>query len=236
LGQRFERKWIVSKNGKRYRADLENHQVDQALPLPQAIEKIRTFRKLKFDQSVDICIHLGIDPKQADQMIRGSVALPHGIGKTKRVVAFCTEDKVEAAKAVGAVEAGGESLVAKIEGGWMDFDVAVASPDMMRVIAKLGRVLGPRGLMPSPKAGTVTPNVLDAVKEYAAGKLEFRNDSGGNIHAVIGKQSFDNQKLTENAEAFINTITRMKPSSAKGHYIRKITVAGTMTPGVPVAI
>jgi len=181
-------------------------------------------------------MQLGIDPKQADQLVRGSVSLPHGIGKTKRVIAFCGEDKVEDAKAAGAIEAGGEELVKKIEGGWMDFDVAVASPDMMKTISKLGRVLGPRGLMPSPKAGTVTPNIAEAVTDYAAGKIEFRNDAGGNIHAVIGKQSFDAQKLAENAHHFISQVQKLKPAAAKGQYIKKVSMAGTMTPGVFVEV
>ena len=181
-------------------------------------------------------MHLGIDAKQADQMIRGSLSLPHGIGKSKRVVAFCASDKVAEAKAAGAIEAGAEELVKKIEDGWMDFDVAVASPDMMRVVSKLGRTLGPKGLMPSPKSGTVTPNVAEAVKEYAAGKVEFRNDSGGNVHAAVGKYSFDAKQLEENAEAFIKHITKMKPSSAKGQYIKSISLSATMTPGVAVVV
>lgn len=227
---------MAKKFGKRYRADFETVKQVESLPLPEAINTVLNFKKAKFDQSIDICMHLGIDPKQADQMIRGSVSLPHGIGSTKRVIAFCGPDTVAAAKEAGAIEAGAEELVKKIEDGWMDFDVAIASPDMMRVVSRLGKALGPRGLMPSPKSGTVTPKVAQAVKEYAAGKVEFRNDDGGNIHAVIGKQSFDAQKLVDNAEAFINHITRMKPSSTKGHYIHKITVAGTMTPGVQVTL
>lgn len=222
--------------GKRYRADFEKVTAKQLLPLTEAIAKVKSFTKTKFDQSIEICIHLGIDAKQPDQAIRGSLALPHGIGKTKRVIAFCGTDKVEAAKAAGAIEAGAEELVAKIEAGWMDFDVAVASPDMMRVVSKLGKTLGPRGLMPSPKSGTVTPNVAQTVKEYAAGKIEFRNDAGGNVHTVVGKQSFDEQKLIDNAQAFIDQINRMKPSSTKGAYILKITLSGTMTPGVQVQI
>ncbi len=227
---------MAKKLGKRYRADFEAVKQAVALPLPEAINTVLNFKKTKFDQSVDICMHLGIDPKQADQMIRGSLSLPHGIGKTKRVIAFCGPENVEAAKAAGALEAGADELVKKIEDGWMDFDVAIASPDMMRVVSRLGRVLGPRGLMPSPKSGTVTPKVADAVKEYAAGKVEFRNDDGGNVHAIIGKQSFDAQKLVENAETFINQITKMKPSTTKGHYIHSITVSGTMTPGVQVEL
>ncbi|MEE9213126.1 MAG: 50S ribosomal protein L1 [Phycisphaeraceae bacterium] len=221
---------------KRRRADLEGWDRDHTFTLSDAVEKVRAFGKTKFDQSIEICIHLGIDPKQADQLVRGSIALPHGIGKTKRVIAFCGADKVKAAKEAGAIEAGGEELVKKIQDGWMAFDVTVASPDMMRVVSRLGKLLGPRGLMPSPKAGTVTANVAQAVKEYAAGKLEFRNDAGGNVHAAIGKQSFDSAKLVENAQTFIDTIERMRPSAAKGQYVKKITLSGTMTPGVSVAV
>jgi large subunit ribosomal protein L1 len=222
--------------GKRVRADIEGWDRSKALALPDAVGRVKAFRKTKFDQSIDICLHLGVDPKQADQQIRGSVSLPHGIGVSKKVIAFCQVDKVEACKAAGATEAGAEELVAKIEGGWMDFEVAVASPDMMRVVSKLGKVLGPKGLMPSPKSGTVTPDVVRAVKEYGAGKVEFRNDPGGNIHAVVGKMSFDAKKIEENAQAFIDTINRMKPSSSKGVYIKKVSIKGTMTPGVLVAI
>jgi large subunit ribosomal protein L1 len=175
-----------------------------------------------------------IDPKQADQIVRGSVSLPHGIGQSKRVIAFCGPDKVEDAKAAGATEAGGEELVKKVEEGFMDFDVAIADPAMMRFVGKLGKVLGPRGLMPSPKAGTVTPDVATAVKEYAAGKLEFRTDAGGNVHVIIGKQDFEAQKLVDNADHFLGLIKKMKPASAKGQYIKKISVSGTMTPGVLV--
>jgi len=221
--------------GKRRRADLEGHDVETQFPLAEAVSKVRNFKKTKFDQTIELCIHLGIDAKQADQLVRGSIALPHGIGKTKRVVAFCSGEKVAAAVEAGAIEAGGDELVKKIEDGWMEFDVAIASPDMMRVVSRLGKTLGPRGLMPSPKSGTVTPKVAEAVKEYAAGKVEFRNDSGGNIHGIIGKQSFDEQKLVENAQSFMDMIERLKPSSTKGQYIKKITLSGTMTPGVQVA-
>ena len=219
-------------NTKRYRADSEKRDPDKLYPLSEAIGVIKGFAKAKFDQSIELCMHLGIDPKQADQLIRGSVSLPHGIGKSKRVIAFCPDDQVATCKEAGAIEAGGEALVKKVEGGWMDFDVAVATPDMMRVISKLGRVLGPRGLMPSPKAGTVDKDVVKAVKDYAAGKVEFRNDSGGNVHVVIGKQSFADQQLVENAEHFLKLIERMKPASAKGNYIKKISMSGTQTPGV----
>ena len=202
----------------------------------EAIKILKGFKGPKFDQSVEACAHLGIDPRQADQQLRGSISFPKGIGRSARVVCFCAEDKVEAAKAAGAVEAGGEELVAKIDGGWFDFDVAVASPDMMRVVSKLGRVLGPKGLMPSPKAGTVTPDVATAVQEYSAGKLEYRNDDGGNIHCVIGKMSFDEADLVENLQFFIDTIEKIRPAATKGTYVKRLTISATMTPGVPIAV
>lgn len=206
----------------------------QALPVAEAVSALKKFKGPKFDQTVDVCIHLGVDTKQADQNLRGSVSLPNGIGKAKRVVAFCTSDVVHKAMAAGAIKAGGEELVAEVEKGWMDFDVAVASPDMMRVISKLGRVLGPKGLMPSPKAGTVTPNIPEAVKEYSAGKVEYRTDTAGNVHAVIGKMSFPEASLQQNLEAFISTIEKIRPQTAKGTYIKKVTISGSMTPGVQV--
>ncbi|MBC7836007.1 MAG: 50S ribosomal protein L1 [Phycisphaerales bacterium] len=225
----------MPKLSKRTKANAE---MIPAEPLPpaEALAALKKFKVTKFDQTVDVVIHLGIDPKQADQAIRGSVSLPKGIGASKKVIAFCREDMAKQAKAAGAVEAGAEDLVAKIEQGWMDFDVAVASPDMMRVVSKLGKVLGPKGLMPSPKAGTVTPNVVEAVKEYSAGKVEYRNDSGGNVHAVIGKMSFSAADLAANLEHFMNTIERIRPSAAKGVYVKKVVVSGTMTPGVQVKL
>jgi large subunit ribosomal protein L1 len=222
-------------NSKRMRA-AQSHVVVNPVTAAEAIAALRKFKATKFDQTVNVVFHLGIDPKAADQALRGSIALPHGIGKTARVIAFCGSDKVAAAKAAGAVEAGSDDLVAKVEGGWMDFDVAIASPDMMRVVSKLGKVLGPKGLMPSPKAGTVTPNVADAVKEYAAGKQEYRNDDGGNIHGVIGKLSFKDDQLLDNLNAFVQTILKAKPASSKGLYVKKCVVAACMSPGVPVAV
>lgn len=219
---------------KRYRSDTEKVDARKAYPLDEALGIVKSFKAAKFNQSVEMCIHLGVDPKQADQIVRGSVSLPHGIGQSKRVIAFCGPDKVEDAKAAGATEAGGEELVKKVEEGFMDFDVAIADPAMMRFVGKLGKVLGPRGLMPSPKAGTVTPDVATAVREYAAGKLEFRTDAGGNVHVIIGKQDFEAQKLLDNADHFLGLIKKMKPASAKGQYIKKISVSGTMTPGVLV--
>jgi large subunit ribosomal protein L1 len=222
-------------NSKRMRTANE-HAVTTAVAPAEAIAALRKFKATKFDQTINVVFHLGIDPKAADQALRGSIALPHGIGKSARVVAFCGSDKVASAKAAGAVEAGADELVAKIEGGWMDFDVAVASPDMMRVVSKLGKVLGPKGLMPSPKAGTVTPNVAEAVKEYAAGKQEYRNDDGGNVHGIIGKLSFKDDQLVDNLNAFVQTILKAKPSSAKGLYVKKCVVAACMSPGVPVSV
>lgn len=225
----------MPKKGKRYRQALEKLP-SETVSLEQAVGALKSINSTKFDQSIELCMHLGIDPRQADQMIRGSLSLPHGIGKTKRVIAFCSPEKIQAALDAGAVQAGGEDLVAEIEGGWMEFDVAVAEPPMMRVISKLGRVLGPKGLMPSPKAGTVTPDVEQAVREYSAGKVEFRNDAGGNVHAVVGKHSFSADQLKENAYAFIDQVIKMKPSSTKGHYIQKVAISGAMTPSVHVEL
>jgi len=226
---------MARKPGKRIVADAKTRP-EEALSLEEAVKVIKGYKPTKFDQSVDISLHLGIDPKQADQMLRGAISLPHGVGGAqKRVIAFVSSDKEAEAKEAGAVEAGAEDLVRKIEGGWLDFDVAVAEPAMMRVVAKLGRQLGPKGLMPSPKAGTVSPNVAQAVAEFAAGKVEYRNDSGGNIHAPVGKQSFTAEKLVENAQVFINHIVKLKPAAAKGHYVKKISLSATMTPSVQVA-
>ncbi len=225
----------MPKQGKRAAA---NAQIAAKYQGPQllgdAVKAIKSFKGPKFDQAVEVSMHLGIDPRQADQQIRGSIAMPKGVGKTARVLCFCASDKVDEALAAGAIEAGGEELVEKVAGGWMDFDVAVASPDMMRVVSKLGRVLGPKGMMPSPKAGTVTPDVATAVKEYSAGKLEFRNDSGGNVQCVVGKMSFTEEDITENLDFFMKRIENMRPASVKGQYIKKCVISGTMTPGVQI--
>ena len=218
---------------KRTKANAANVKVDP-VGTAEAVAALRKFKATKFDQTVNICMHLGVDPAHADQSLRGSISLPKGIGKTKRVIAFCQSDIAPKALAAGAVKAGGDELVAEIEKGWMDFDVAIASPDMMRVVSKLGKVLGPKGLMPSPKAGTVTPQVADAVKEYSAGKVEYRTDKGGNIHAVVGKLSFADTALVENIDFFIKTIEKVRPSTVKGIYIKKVVVSGAMTPSVQV--
>jgi large subunit ribosomal protein L1 len=183
---------------------------------------------------VECVLHLGIDSKQADQFVRGSISLPHGIGKQKKVVAFCEDSDVETAKNAGAIEAGCDDLIKKVSDGWMDFDVAIASPKVMGKVGKLGRVLGPQGKMPSPKNGTVTNDVATAVSEFTAGKVEFRNDTGGNVHVVVGKQSFDTDKLVENIEAFISHIKKIKPAAAKGTYIKKMCISATMSPGITI--
>ncbi len=223
-----------SKLGKRS-AENQRSKPEGEMSIEQAVSALKKFKGPKFDQTVEVCMHLDIDAKQADQLVRGSVALPKGIGKSKRVIAFCDSAVAKEAIEAGAVEAGGEELVSKIDGGWFDFDVAIAAPDMMRVVSRLGKVLGPKGLMPSPKAGTVTPKVAQAVKEYAAGKVEFRNDSGGNVHAAIGKMSFSEPDLVENLNHFVETIEKARPSGVRGRYVKKITISGTMTPGVRVA-
>jgi large subunit ribosomal protein L1 len=192
-------------------------------------------RKCRFDQAVMLAVRLGIDPRQADQIVRGSIVLPHGIGRAKRVIVFTQGDNVAAATAAGADVVGGKDLAEKIKGGWLDFDVAIASPDMMGVVGPLGKVLGPRGLMPSPRAGTVTSDVGAAVREYKAGKVEFRCDSGGNVHCVVGKLSFDETKLSENVDALLKYLRSIKPATSKGQYVRNICISATMTPGLSIA-
>lgn len=225
----------MQTKSKRYRKEAEQTP-DQPVSLEQAVEKIKSFKSVKFDQTVECVLVLGIDPKQTDQLVRGSLSLPHGVGKQKKVIAFCDDSMVEAVKKAGAVEAGSDELIKKVADGWTDFDVAIASPKVMGKVGKLGRVLGPQGKMPSPKNGTVTDDVATAVAEFTAGKIEFRNDAGGNVHAVVGKQSFDKKKLIENIEAFISHIKRVKPSGAKGTYIKKICLSATMSPGVQVIV
>src|SRR5437660_2809785 len=227
---------VTIQRSKRYK-EAAKKAVLNPLPIDQAIDAVKAFPPTKFDQSVELIFSLGIDAKQADQMIRGSLSLPHGVGKTKRVVAFCGENLVAGALAAGAIRAGGQELVAAIEKeNFTDFDVAIASPDMMRFVGRLGKVLGPKGLMPSPKAGTVTNDVQTAIKEYAAGKVEFRNDTGGNIHSVVGKQSFDKQRLADNINAMLNHLRKIKPATSKGTYFKKAIIKGSMTPAVQLEV
>jgi large subunit ribosomal protein L1 len=210
-------------------------QSEAPVPLPEAVAILKSFPPTKFDQTVEIHMRLGIDPKQADQIVRGSLVLPHGIGKAKRVVVFAKGNLADEAKSAGAEVVGGEDLAKRIKEGWIDFDVCIAAPDMMGLVGPLGKVLGPRGLMPSPRAGTVTADIAKTVAEYKAGKVEFRNDPTGIIHAVVGKASFDAAKLIDNIRAFVDHIQSLQPASVRGQYVKSISICGTMTPGVAVA-
>ena len=226
----------MAKNTKRFRAMVgEEGPSEEAVDLTKAIETIKTYDTTKFDQTVEIAARLGIDPKQADQLVRGSVVLPHGIGKSQRVVVFAKGDMAKAAEEAGADEVGQEELAQKIKGGWTDFDACIAAPDMMGIVGPLGKVLGPRGLMPNPRAGTVTPEIGKVVQEYKAGKVEFRNDSAGIVHVVVGKLSFDAQKLQENTQAMIDLINSMKPATSKGTYMRSLAISATMSPSVRIS-
>jgi large subunit ribosomal protein L1 len=225
----------MKPRSKRYKSDFEKAAATP-LNLELGVKKVKTFASTKFDQTVECVMHLGIDPKQADQMIRGAISLPNGIGKARSVIAFCDDSEADAAKAAGAIEAGCDELIKKVAEGWMDFDVAIASPKVMGKAGKLGRVLGPQGKMPSPKNGTVTADIITAIKEFTAGKVEFRNDSGGNVHGVVGKLSFDETKLQENIQAFIDHIKRSKPTGAKGTYIKKVCISATMSPSVELEV
>ncbi|MCL2701873.1 MAG: 50S ribosomal protein L1 [Phycisphaerae bacterium] len=221
--------------GKNYKKWAEKVPADK-VSLAEGVGIVKTFRTEKWDPSVNLTMWLGIDPKQADQALRGAVSLPHGIGATKKVIAFCDGDDIARAKAAGAIEAGSDELIKKVADGWLDFDVAVATPALMKNVSRLGRVLGPQGKMPSPKAGTVVTDISTAVKEYAAGKVEYRNDDGGNLHVVIGKASFEANLLVENAEAMIQHIRRAKPATAKGQYFKGVCLSTTMSPAVKVDV
>ena len=225
----------MAKHSKRYRSLAEQTSKDELFTMNKAVEVLKGFDTTKFDQTVEVAIRLGIDAKQADQLVRGSIVLPHGIGKTQRVVVFAKGDLADAAKEAGADEVGQEELAKKIKDGWLEFDACIASPDMMGLVGPLGRVLGPRGLMPSPRAGTVTADVATVVQEYKAGKVEFRNDSAGIVHAIVGKLSFDTPKLLENIEAFVSHIQSLKPVAVKGTYMKGLSVSATMSPSVRIA-
>ena len=219
--------------GKKYEASRK--MVDKpAYVLQDAMPLIKKAAFAKFDESVEIAMSLGVDPKHADQMVRGTVVLPHGLGKATRVIVIASGEKVREAREAGADEVGAEDLVQKIQGGWLEFDAVVATPDMMKSVGRLGKVLGPRGLMPNPKTGTVTQDVVKAVNELKAGKVEFRVDKTGIIHCAVGKVSFDPDKLADNAKALIASVLRAKPATAKGRYVKSIVISSTMGPGVPV--
>lgn len=232
----------MAKLSKRSRALREKVASLGPLELPQAVQALKSLesglppgvKPSKLDQTVELVVRLGIDPKHADQVVRGSIVFPHGIGKTQRVLVFCQGPNQAIAREAGADYVGAKDLADKIKEGWLEFDVAIATPDMMGVVGPLGKLLGPRGLMPSPKAGTVTQDVAAAVREYKAGKVEFRCDDTGNVHCIIGKMSFDAHKLQENGEAFLNLIRQLKPGAAKGQYIRSVTLTATQLPGIRI--
>ncbi len=224
----------MAKVGKKRTAANEKVDRTKHYSLPEAMSLVKDVNTAKFDASVDLHIRLGVDPRKADQALRGTTVLPHGTGKTKRVLVFCTPDKEEEAKAAGADYVGLDDLVQKIQDGWVDFDVVIAMPQVMAKVGRLGRILGPRGLMPNPKTGTVTPNIGPAISDVKGGKISFRVDKFGIIHASVGRVSFSPDKLTDNANELLSTLMRMKPSSAKGVYMKSVTVASTMSPGIKV--
>lgn len=222
------------KKGKKYRAAVETIEKDHLYAPLEAIRLTKQNATAKFDETIEVHIKLGIDSRHADQQVRGTIVLPNGTGREKRAVVFAQGDKAREAEQAGADVVGGEDLAEKIQGGWLDFDAAVATPDMMSVVGKLGKILGPRGLMPNPKTGTVTMDVAKAVKDIKAGKVEYRVDKFGISHVVIGKASFTEQQLAENYSALVEEIARAKPAAAKGRYIRSISMASTMGPGIPI--
>jgi large subunit ribosomal protein L1 len=221
----------MATRGKKYRAALSRLERAREYPIPEAVKLVKQTAYARFNETVDVAVRLGVDPRHADQVVRGTVVLPHGTGKSVRVLVITQGDKVKEALDAGADFAGTE-YVQKIKDGWLDCDVIVATPDVMGQLGPLGRILGPRGLMPNPKAGTVTLDVARAVREIKAGKIEFRVDKTGNVHAPIGKVNFSEQQLAENLQAFLETIVRARPAAAKGHYIRSVTLSSTMGPGV----
>lgn len=222
-------------SSKRHAENLKLVDKDKFYSLDEAVQTLKSARAARFDESVELSVKLGIDPKKSDQNVRGAVVLPHGTGKKSRVIVFAEGPAAEEAENAGALEVGGENLAKKIEDGWLDFDVAIATPASMKFVGKLGRVLGPKGLMPSPKAGTVTDKVGPAVKEYQAGKVEFRSDDGGSVRASVGKVSFDAEKIVENVKSFLAHLDSLRPSSAKGAFVRRITVSSSMGPGMKLA-
>ena len=227
---------MAKKQSKRLRAAHELIAKDKFYTADEAVALVKQTATAKFDETIELHVRLGVDPKYADQQVRGAMVLPHGIGKSKRVLVFAVGEKAQEAQDAGADFVGSDDLVAKIQGGWFDFDVAVATPDMMRIIGRLGKLLGPRGLMPNPKLGTVTPDIAKAIGEQKAGKIEYRTDKQGNIHCPIGKKTFEDVKLRENYQALMDTLIRVKPAAAKGQYIKSINLAATMGPGVPIQV
>ncbi|HEV8428689.1 MAG TPA: 50S ribosomal protein L1 [Pyrinomonadaceae bacterium] len=222
----------MKSHGKKYRAALEKIEAGRKYNLETAISKVKEIAFAKFDETVELTVWLGVDPRKADQLVRGTLVLPHGLGKSKTVLVIAQGDKVREAEEAGADIVGGEDIVNRIKGGWTEFDAVIATPDMMRLVGQLGKVLGPRGLMPNPKTGTVTPDVATAIKETKAGKVEYRVDKTGVIHVGVGKVSFEPDKLRDNTRALLDAVVKAKPATAKGKYIKKVNLAATMSPGV----
>ena len=223
----------MARHGKKFTAAAAQV-ADRMYTIEEAIPLLQKVKFAKFDETIEVALRLGVDPKHADQMVRGTVVLPHGLGKSKKVLAIAGADKQKEATDAGADHVGGDEIVEKIIGGWMDFDAVVATPDMMRAVGRLGKVLGPRGLMPNPKTGTVTPNVAQAIKEIKAGKVEFRVDKTGIVHAPVGKMSFPAQNLIDNTHALVDSVVKSKPPAAKGRYLKSVTMSSTMGPGVDI--
>jgi large subunit ribosomal protein L1 len=224
------------KRSKKYKESLKLYDKSKNYNLEEAVSILKKMPQMKLNQSVDLGIHLNIDPKQSDQLVRGTVVLPHGTGKTKKIVVICKGEAENEAKEAGADLVGGQEIIDKIAGGWFDFDMVVSTPEMMKDLSKLGKVLGPRGLMPSPKTGTVTNNVAQAVKELKAGKIEFKTDKQGGIHVLVGKISFESDKITENLKTLLLAVKATRPASVKGNFIKSISLSTTMSPGLKLAI
>ena len=226
----------MARRSKRYTESRKIVDNTKKYEVRDAIKLLKSFRPAKFDESVEVAIKLDIDPKQSDQLVRGSISLPKGIGRSLKVIVFASGEKATVAKKAGADEIGAEDLVKKVEGGWTDFDVAIATSDMMKLVGKLGRVLGPQGKMPSPKSGTVTDDIETAVKEFKAGKIEYRTDAGGNVHALVGKVSFSEKDLEDNINTFIKQIISSRPASVKGVFLERASVSSTMNPGIMLQV
>ena len=222
----------MKKHGKKYRAALEKIEVGRKYTLEEGVDKVKEIVSAKFDETVELTMWLGVDPRKADQLVRGTVVLPHGLGRSKTVLVIAQGDKQKEAQEAGADFVGGDDMVDKIKGGWLEFDAVIATPDMMRSVGQLGKILGPRGLMPNPKTGTVTFDVRTAVQETKAGKIEYRVDKTGVIHVPVGKASFDADKIRENARVLLDAVVKAKPTTAKGKYVKKVNLAATMSPGV----
>ncbi len=226
----------MTKHSRRYIEGIKDIDFEKAYDIEEAVNILKQFPSCKFDETLELSFNLNADPKKSDQIVRGTVVLPHGTGKELRIIAFCKDNLVEESKKAGAIDAGGEELIKKIQEGWLDFDIAVSVPSMMKDISSLGKILGPRGMMPNPKAGTLTDNLSDAIQQLKKGKIEFKMDSGGNIHVTIGKLSFDKNQIVENAKAMISAVQLNKPASIKAGFIKKIVLTSSMGPGIRIKL